>query len=160
MSYNDNSNSNNKFDIGKFNDSFEEQKNTKIQINNKIDEHKLQMMGTQLEEKTIMQSTVSDLLIGIKNTWFYLIDDLLQQRFNVNTFTKENRLFFIGLTIVIIAMILHLYDYLSSDENNDNYDNYDNYDNHNYNNHNYNNHNNGNNHNNENNKSAAEVNAK
>ena len=67
-------------------------------------------------KKKIYQLSVGEILIGIKDTWFEIIDDLLQQRFSLSIFTKGNRLFFIGLTIAIIVLIVYLYEILTEDE--------------------------------------------
>src|SRR6186713_2624865 len=55
------------------------------------------------------QQSFSKILIGIKDTWFGLMDDLIQRKFYIETFTKNNRLFYIGLTIVIIIIVIFLF---------------------------------------------------
>jgi hypothetical protein len=55
------------------------------------------------------------ILINTKDAWFYLLDDLLEQRFEIETFTKNNRLFYIGLTLIFFASILYIYVLLASD---------------------------------------------
>jgi len=44
------------------------------------------------------------------------LDDLLDQKFEIETFTKENRLFYIGITILFFTIILYLYTMIISDE--------------------------------------------
>ncbi len=56
------------------------------------------------------KKNIGQLFIGIKDTWFEILDDILDKQFSLKIFTKGNRLFFIGLTICIIGFILVLYD--------------------------------------------------
>ena len=56
---------------------------------------KLEEMGSTTNEKSITDLTVFEILIGIKDTWFGITDDLIHLRFNKQTFTKNNRLFYI-----------------------------------------------------------------
>ena len=59
---------------------------------------------------------MGEIIIGIKDTWFGILDDLLLQRFTFDTFTKDSRLFFIGITLVIFGIVFYVYGYLV-DEN-------------------------------------------
>lgn len=108
--------SNGKFDLGKFNTAFQEQKDNQNKINAETDEYKLRMMNSDVMPKSLYQSNISDIIIGIKNTWFYILDDLLQQKFTIYTFTKNNRLFFVGITLILIAIIMYLYYFFAEDE--------------------------------------------
>jgi hypothetical protein len=92
------------FDINKFNKTFESQKET---VN--TDSLELQELNKQEKPKKLYNYSLMELLIGIKDTWFYLFDDLLQKKFYTETFTKDNRPFFIGLTIVLFVIIIYLY---------------------------------------------------
>ena len=105
-----------KFDIGKFNDSFNKSKDDTKRSNYERDEYRLKMLSQTLTAKSLSESTISEIIIEIKNTWFYIMDDLLQQKFVISTFTKDNRLFYIGITFVIIAIIMYLYNYFLDDD--------------------------------------------
>lgn len=66
--------------------------------------------------------SVGDILVGIKDTWFGILDDVLAFRFSYDIFLKYNRLFFIGLTLIIIALLILLYNFVtnkSDDDTND-----------------------------------------
>ena len=71
---------------------------------------RLERLNKQQIEKKPYQLSVAEILIAIKDSWFGIIDDLLQRQFYIETFIKKNRMFYIGLTIVIIAIIFYLYD--------------------------------------------------
>lgn len=110
----------NEFDITKFNKAFEENiERTKIQ--NKIAESQrlgtLQRMEDTIQEEKPYNMSVSQILIGIKDTWFYLFDDLLHSQYYVETFTKDNRLFYIGLTIIILVVLVYLFNLIFFSDN-------------------------------------------
>ena len=110
-----NFNTNRKFDIGKFNTAFDKNKQTQKAITKYNSEKRLNMLAHQDGERSNV--SIVNLFIDIKNSWFYLIDDLLQQKFEIETFTKENRLFFIGLTLIFFATILLFFNQMNeSDE--------------------------------------------
>jgi hypothetical protein len=56
------------------------------------------------DKKKIYEMSVGEILVGIKDTWFEILDDLLQQNFTLDIFTRGTRLFFIGLTLVLIII--------------------------------------------------------
>jgi hypothetical protein len=57
-------------------------------------------------QKRINELTILEILSGIKQTWFGITNDLLQSHINLDTFTKENRLFYLGLTLIIFILIV------------------------------------------------------
>lgn len=67
------------------------------------------------EEKPIHEQSIIDIFIGIKNTWFHILDDVLSGDITWDMFTKENRLFYIGLTIIIVAILLYIYNYFTEE---------------------------------------------
>ena len=105
-----------KFDINKFNNSFETTKEQKKLINKEHDNELLQKLNNNVDNKPLYKNTMSEIIIGIKNSWFYLLDDLIEQKFSIDTFTKDNRLFYIGITLIIIAIILYFYNVFTTDD--------------------------------------------
>lgn len=116
---NDNFDVNDKFDINKFNAAFEKNIEATTQTNRDLESARLSKLNLQKPEVKPYELSFSQMLIGIKDTWFGLTDDLLQKQYYIETFTKQNRLFFIGLTIILIIIIIYLYDiiFASYDEN-------------------------------------------
>jgi len=101
-----------RFDMDKFNREFEKTEEEQKQINKEKEEEKLEKLNTpKVETKKIYQNTLYDILIGIKNTWLGILDDILNFQYNLETLTKNNRLFYIGITLVIIALIVFFYNY-------------------------------------------------
>lgn len=111
------------YDEVDFNKRFEQAKelaSSRVKENERL---RLENLNSEITQKNITQLSVIEILIGIKDTWFELIDDLLQRKFNSNTFTKENRLFYIGVTIIVIVIFIYLFSIFTSetiDQNNSN----------------------------------------
>lgn len=61
------------------------------------------------KQKNIHQYTVGELLLGMKNAILNVFNDLLKLKFTVKTFTKQNRLFYLGLFIIIVVLIIYLF---------------------------------------------------
>jgi hypothetical protein len=106
----------NKFDTVKFNQAFDQQKTLGKQQQLVEEQATLNQLNTTISAKRIQDFTFLDILIGIKNTWFSVLDDLLQQKFELSTFTKQNNLFFIGLTLIIFGIIFYLYNFFTEDD--------------------------------------------
>ena len=107
---------NRRFDLKKFNKVFDinrelSKRNQRVKDLEKLNELSRVEMMTSLYDLNISQ-----ILVNIKNTWFNLLDDLLEQRFQLDTFTKENRLFYTGLTILVIAVIMYIYTMIAGEE--------------------------------------------
>jgi hypothetical protein len=62
-------------------------------------------------EKPFYKMNILEILIEMKNTWFQILDELLAGDFSIGVLTKNNRMFYVGLTILIFAIILFIYDY-------------------------------------------------
>jgi hypothetical protein len=109
------------FDVKKFNLDFDVDKALQKKIAREKEKKKLASLEKPEIKKKIYELSVGEILIGIKDTWFDILDDLLQYKFSLDIFIKGNRLFFIGLTIAIIVLIIYLYELLTNndDENKD-----------------------------------------
>jgi len=76
----------------------------------KMDADKKSLDKKSLDKKSLYKQSILELAINTKDAWFELMDDLLDQQFTVDTIVKNNRLFYIGITIFIISIIIYLYD--------------------------------------------------
>lgn len=101
-----------KFDVQKFNAAFEQSKVQTAKVNSSLESQRLEKLNVQPPPLKPYQLSFAEILIGIKDSWFELIDELLQSQFYIETFTKKNRMFYIGLTVVLIVIIIYLYDIL------------------------------------------------
>lgn len=93
------------FDITAFNNAFDEQKNQTKGPAIKID---TELMKYGKNKKKIYDMSVLDIMIGIKDTWFNLIDNLLNKNVSVQTFTKDDRLFYFGITILLLTIGIYI----------------------------------------------------
>jgi hypothetical protein len=106
-----------KFDIDRFNRDYDQYKK---QRTNEMEEkltHKLEILNKPPEEIPIYQHSIGKIFIDTKDAIFEILDDLLQFKFNLNTFTRDNRLFYIGIFLIFIACFMFLYTLVLSDEN-------------------------------------------
>ena len=103
------------FDLAAFNKTFNEHKDQTRKIDNELMKNKLGIMDEkEKNNKKLHDMSVLDIMIGIKDAWFNLIDDLLSKNISIDTFTKDNRLFYFGITILIITVALYTYNMLFS----------------------------------------------
>src|SRR5579872_2465773 len=102
-------NSKKPFDLGKFNIVFEREKEKAKESQRIEDLNKLNNLSQVQEKTSLYNLSLFQVIVNAKNAWFGFLDDLLDQRFELETFTKDNRMFYIGLTVVFIAIILYLY---------------------------------------------------
>jgi hypothetical protein len=98
-----------KFDIDKFNKEFDE--NIKLTKRNNLinDINKLNKLSENVEKTELYDLTATDLIINAKNALFGFLDDLLDGQFVLSTLTKDNRLFYIGITIIFICLIMYVF---------------------------------------------------
>ena len=115
------SETNKKFDLGKFNIEFEKNKgfvreNEKILDNIKL--NKLtNIANTETAIKPLKDLTIREIIINTKNAIFGIIDDIVRFRFEQEIFTKNNRMFYIGITIIFIVTIVYIYMMIKNDNN-------------------------------------------
>jgi hypothetical protein len=109
----------NKLDVmAAFNKTFEEQKDKTKKLEGELTKNKLDIMNeTANNKKKLYDMSVLDIMIGIKDTWFNIIDDLLNKNISISTFTKDNNLFYIGITILIITLAIYIYNVLFNKDN-------------------------------------------
>ena len=106
-----------KFDVDRFNLNFEEyEKRRKAEMKKKMDE-KLDKLNTPVKRTPIYGESIGKIILGTKDALFNILDDILQYKFTNETLTKNNRLFYIGLTLIFIALFIYFYHILISGEN-------------------------------------------
>lgn len=105
-----------RFDLGQFNKVFDRNKEIAKESQRISDLNKLNALSQETVHVSLYDLSLYQIIINTKNTWFNLLDDLLDQKFELETFTKENRLFFIGLTVVFFAVVLYLYATIMTDD--------------------------------------------
>jgi hypothetical protein len=87
-----------------FDSTFEVQK----EINKQNEQNRLNILSQEatqeLIKKPILQYTIDDYSIGFSTNMLGVMDDLINKEFNISIFTKDNRIFYVGITILIIAL--------------------------------------------------------
>jgi len=108
-------NSSGKMSAKKFNQMFDNTMEMQKQINQKNDQYRLSVLSQeanyQLINKPILQYTIDDYSSGYGTNMSEMMEELVNNKFQVSILTKDNRIFFIGITILIIAvgaLILHI----------------------------------------------------
>jgi len=112
-------NSKKQFDLGKFNIVFDRNKEIAKENQRISDLNKLNALAQDKPKISLYNLSLYELIVNTKDAWFGLLDDLLDQRLELITFTKDNRLFYIGLTILIFSVILYLFMIIMHDDNNE-----------------------------------------
>lgn len=101
-----------RFDVKEFNKVYNEYVSKKRESVLEQEERRLDRLNNMKEYVPLAGQSVGKHIINIKDTWFNILDDILQFRFNSSVFIKEQRLFYIGLTILIITISLYIYQIL------------------------------------------------
>lgn len=109
----------NKFNLGRFNKEFDRNKEIAAKNQDIKDAVKLSELSREDKKVSLYDLSIYQILINTKNAWFNFLDDILDRRFQLDTLTKENRLFYIGLTLLVIAIILYIYFMIVDDKSNE-----------------------------------------
>ena len=107
------------FNINDFNKVYEimkEQRKKILQENDITELNKLNEEANIVKKVQPYEQNIYEILVGIKNTINGIIYDLINNMkyftFNIDIFYKNDRLFYIGLIFIIIAILLFLFDLL------------------------------------------------
>jgi len=106
-------NSDGKFDEKKFNKAFAE-----FKISNQLEARsketaKFASLSNVKEIKPIYEYSIGESLIGIKDTWYQILDDILQQQYSKEIIINKNRPYFIGLTLVLFSIFFIIFNYFN-----------------------------------------------
>ena len=113
-----------KFDVKKFNKEYDKemkkiQKNYNLKQKNLLDEY-----DKEANKKEITNLTSSQILINMKDTLFDIIKEITTLDFNgfdgfVRIFTKNDRLFYLGIFLLIVSFLFFLLSIGKGSENNE-----------------------------------------
>lgn len=101
-------NSNNEFDIYKFNKDFETSQKGNVEEEEIINIE-------EIENDKLHEMRLGDIFINMKDEVFGIINDIISLNYDNNfseIFTKNNRLFYFGLFLLIICIFLYFISYL------------------------------------------------
>lgn len=96
-------------DSKKFNKQFEQ---AKTDAQNKIAasvKKRLNKMNKMEEIVPVYKQSIAEIIIGIKDAWFGIFSDIASFKID-GILTKNHRIFYIGLSFIIIGIILYVYE--------------------------------------------------
>ena len=106
---------NGEFDIDKFNGHYEQYRDRRRNEMKKKMKEKLDELNAPTPTISVYEQSIPKILSDTKESVFNTLDDLLQGSFKIDTFTKDNRLFFIGITLIFMALFVYIYSVLVGD---------------------------------------------
>jgi hypothetical protein len=94
------------FDVNKFNQTFDDylakEKSKRIVTEQKY----LEAKDIVKKEKLIHEYTFYELIVNMKNAIFDILGEVVANDVTIDTFTKNNRTFYLGLLLLIFATTL------------------------------------------------------
>jgi hypothetical protein len=79
--------------------------------------NRLQELQSINDEPSLNELTISELIVNTKDAWFGILDDLLDKQYEKETFTKDNRLFYVGITLIVFSAIIYIFISLNDNNN-------------------------------------------
>lgn len=103
-------------DIEIFNKEFERQKletekRVKQRFENKVNNYKNSLPNNgeiQNYNNNLYNMSIKNICNNIKNTWFEIFDEILENKLEKNILIKKNRSVYVGITIIVISILLYL----------------------------------------------------
>lgn len=99
-------NNNATFDITDFNKKFDDYLDQERAKRVLTEQKFLEAKDFEVKEKKLHEYTFIELVINMKNAIFDILDDIASLNITIETFTKDNRLFYTGLLMIIFAVTL------------------------------------------------------
>lgn len=96
------------FDVDRFNRNFDQYKDRRKVIMKAQMDERLAELNKPPPTIPIWNRPIGTILIEMKDAMFGIIDDLLSYNFNINIFTKDNRLFYLGLFLLLSIIIVFI----------------------------------------------------
>jgi hypothetical protein len=101
------------YDPVEFNQAFDAMLKQQQEEGKKKEADDIANLNVKFREKRVHELTIGELLVNMKDAMFDTIDDMLGFDFSVETFTKNNRLFYLGLFVVLFAIISYVVQYFT-----------------------------------------------
>jgi len=101
--------SNKKIDLVRYNNEFEKNKNLEYIKHKEKEANLLQKLSYETEDKKIMNDlTIKTLLENTKKTWFDIMDDIIDGNYSLKIFIDNDRMFYVGITLVCIVIVIYI----------------------------------------------------
>jgi|SaaInlV_200m_DNA_3_1039701.scaffolds.fasta_scaffold69949_1 hypothetical protein len=100
---------NDEFDVNKFNKLYDKLSDEQLKEKKKKELEELEKQyGKKDITKNLYELSVGEIVIGFKDAMFGIINDLLHFNINFNTFSKEHRLFYLGILLLLISVTIYI----------------------------------------------------
>nr|QBK88482.1 MAG: hypothetical protein LCMiAC01_01590 [Mimivirus LCMiAC01] len=99
----------NDFDIDRFDRHYEQYREKRKKMMHRQLGEKLDEINLHGDHIPIHKEPLGQILIKTKDAIFNTLDDLLQHKFTISTLTKNNRLFYLGILFIAVALLLYLF---------------------------------------------------
>lgn len=97
------------FDNASFNKEFNEYTQQRKDDERKKETEKLNQLNKVIYRKKISEMSLSELMSNWKSSWLGVLNDIIHVRLNPTILFVDDRLFFIGITLIIIIILFVLY---------------------------------------------------
>ena len=113
----DNYYDNNEFDINEFNKNFEKIQQDKKKEKELENEKYIKSLESEVEDKKIMDLNIIEIFTNTKNEILDLIYEIISFNYStlqefINLFTKNNRLFYVGLFLLLLSGVLYIISFI------------------------------------------------
>lgn len=98
----------NNFDEKKFNDEFEQNIEHNKKLQEKLKKQRLNELNGLHGDKRLYEYSISETFINMKDCVFDILDDILCLNVDTKLFTKNNRLYYIGILLIIVLILIQL----------------------------------------------------
>lgn len=100
---------NDEFDINKFNELYDKITDEQLKERKKKEQEELEKKyGKKDITKNLYELSIGEIVIGFKDAMFGIIYDLMCLNINTTTFTKEHRLFYLGILFLVISLMVYI----------------------------------------------------
>lgn len=97
-----------KFDIKAFNKGFENYMKEQNEIKHQTEIERLKQLNETIYEKKITEMTWNEVMKEWELSMVGVLDDILHFRLTPSILFRDNRLFFVGITLLILASIFYI----------------------------------------------------
>ena len=106
--------------LQKFNKKFEEEQEQRKMKIVEMEKEKLRMLTSKKKIKNIHDLTLGEILVNTKNAYFDILIELLSGDYKdgfSKIFTKENRIFYIGVSLLILSFFIYILSFIFDSDN-------------------------------------------
>ncbi len=107
-----------KLDIDHYNREFTQYSDKRRAEMKRVLAEKLEEMNKPKPVELIYDLSIGNIVINTKDAMFGILDDVVNLRFTNDIISKDNRLFYLGIVLIIIACLLFFYLLFGVDNNN------------------------------------------